>query len=111
MKIRFSEHVNKMPVVEIMPDGGKFDTMDGLITVYFFDFDEDGRRIYKPSVQVNVYMGSNRMEPDMVGQWADCMKAAYRTATRWIPPYIGTDGSAQIVNAFMRVKEIEAEIK
>ncbi len=110
MKVRFSEHMTNNPVVEIMPNSGNFDTLDAVITVSFFDFNDEGKRIYKPSVRANVSFG-NRMQPEQALFWGDCFKVAYEVATRAIPSYVEHYQKDEIVNAFMRVDEIESKIK
>lgn len=105
MKVRFSEHITNHPVIEIMPNSGSFDTLDAVITVSFFEFDENGKRVYSPLVRANVSFGG-QMQPEQALFWGDCFKVAYEIATRQMPPYIEFYQKDEIVKAFMRVDEV-----
>ncbi len=83
MKIRFIEPIMNDPRIEIMPDSGKFDSMDAVITVSFFDYFED-KKIYRPLVRANVSFGG-RMNPEYALHWARCFEASYNIANKIMP--------------------------
>ena len=84
MKFRLVEHIKNNPRVELMPDSGEFDGINGFIEVSFFDFDDDGRRVYRPLVRGNVGF-SGRMNPEDSHYWGECFIAAYDIAVRKMP--------------------------
>lgn len=111
MQIRFSEHLTKHPVLEIMPNSGKFDTLDAVVTVHYFEYDGAGKRIFKPTIRPNVSFGSNGIEPTRALEWADCFKVAYQASLMMIPEYIELESEETIANCFLRITEIQTEAR
>lgn len=107
MKIRFIVPIKDDPRIEIMPDSGKFDSLDAVITVSFFDWLEH-EKYYRPLVRANVSFG-NKMNPEDAMRWGECFTAAYQIATKQIPPYILPEQKDEVVKAFWRVDEIRKE--
>lgn len=102
MKIRFAEHITNMPVVEIMPDSGNFDTIDAVITVSFFDWD-NGNLVYRPYVRANVSFG-NRMSPKDAYFWGKCFEAAYQVADR----IVISEHAQELEKAYRRVDTLNS---
>lgn len=111
MKIRFTEYHPGFPAVEIMPDGGDFNGIDGRITVKFFDHDLDtGKRKFSPRVSPNVSFHGD-MFPAHAGRWGDCFKAAEQIALHSTPADLEHAEKEEIEKAFTRVDELLSALK
>lgn len=108
MKIRFVEHITGFPAIEIMPDSGKFDSLDAVITVNFFDWLEHDK-IYKVSIRPNIYFG--KISPEDALQWARCLEASYQIANKIMPESIGLEQSREVRMCWIRVNEVFEKIK
>jgi len=102
MKIRFAEHITNQPVVEITTDSCKFDTIDAVVTVSFFEW-EDGSLVYKPAVRANIYTGG-KFAPEDAYDWGICLISSY-TISKFSNWDIEKKHIAELDKAFARVNE------
>lgn len=109
MQIRFREHIRQMPVIEIMPNFGKFDSLDAYIQVSFFDYLEN-KKFFRPLVRANVNFG-NRMNPEDSYYWSECFKSAYEIAIMRFPENINLEQKEIISELWIRVNEIKSFVE
>ena len=104
MKLKYEEVIRCHPAVIIAPND-KFDFPNATITVRFFQYDDEGMLMYKPFVMAGVSF-EGIISPESAENWGDCLKNSALIAQGGIPNYIESEFKNEVVEAFLKVKEV-----